>query len=111
MWEGLFIDVNGHISSKTLTIGNMYRLNQDNNNIKNIEKFIDEIPPSIDIIQNENSYAAIVGDFNINLLQVNEREKICRIFRPDVHQQLFLKNNSSNTHCKTISEFDWSDIL
>ena len=36
---------------------------------------IDEISPIIDIIQKENSYAAIVGDFNINLLQVNEREK------------------------------------
>ena len=32
---------------------------------KNIEKFIDEISPIIDIIQKENSYAAIVGDFNI----------------------------------------------
>ena len=75
VWEGLFIDVNGHNLSKTLTIGNMYRPPHDNNNNKNIEKFIDEISPIIDIIQKENSYAAIVGDFNINLLQVNEREK------------------------------------
>ena len=75
VWEGLFIDVNGHNLSKTLTIGNMYRPPHDNNNNKNIEKFIDEISPIIDIIQKENSYAAIVGDFNINLLQMNEREK------------------------------------
>ena len=70
----------------------------DNNNNKNIEKFIDEISPIIDIIQKENSYAAIAGDFNINLLQVSEREK-------------HVEFNSSNTHCKTIAEFDWSDIL
>ena len=88
----------------------MYRPPHDNNNNKNIEKFTDEISPITNIIQKENSYAAIFGDFNINLLQVNERE-ICRIFRPDVYQQLFPKNNSSNTHCKTIVEFDWSDIL
>ena len=29
----------------------------------------------IDIIQRENAYAAIVGDININLLQISEREK------------------------------------
>ena len=29
----------------------------------------------IDILQRENTYAAVVGDFNINLLQINEREK------------------------------------
>ena len=75
VWEGLFIDVNGHNLSKTLTIGNMYKPPHDNYNNENIEKFIDEISPIIDIIQKENSYVAIVGDFNINLLQVNEREK------------------------------------
>ena len=75
MWEGLFIDVNGHNLTKNLTIRNMYRPPHDKNNNKNIEKFIDEISPIIDIIQKENGYAAIVGDFNINLLQVNEREK------------------------------------
>ena len=52
----------------------------------NIEKLIDEISSIFDIIQKENIYAASVGD-NINLY------------------------NSSNTHCKTIAKFDWSDIL
>ena len=52
----------------------------------NIEKLIDEISSIFDIIQKENIYSASVGD-NINLY------------------------NSSNTHCKTIAEFDWSDIL
>ena len=31
--------------------------------------------PIIDIIQRENTYAAIIDDFNINLLQISEREK------------------------------------
>ena len=79
MWEGLFIDVNGHNLSKTWTIGNIYRPPHDNNNNKNIEKFIDEMSPIIDIIQKENSYAAIVGDFKISLLQVNERENMPNI--------------------------------
>ena len=66
MWESLFIDVNGPNLSKTLTNGNMYRSPHDHNDNKNIEKFIDEISPIIDIMQKENNYAAIVGDFNLN---------------------------------------------
>ena len=31
--------------------------------------------PIIDKIKKENSYAAILGDFNIKLLPINEREK------------------------------------
>ena len=34
-----------------------------------------DLSPIIDIIQGENTYAAIVGDFNINLLQISERKK------------------------------------
>ena len=30
----------------------------------------------INTLQKENKYATIVGDFNMNLLQINEREKI-----------------------------------
>ena len=47
----------------------------DNNNNTNVETFIDEMSPIIDKLKKENSYAAISGDFNINLLQINEREK------------------------------------
>ena len=43
----------------------MYRPPHDNNNNKNIEKFIDDISPIIDTIQKENRHAAILGDFNI----------------------------------------------
>ena len=75
IWEGLFIDVTGHNLRKRLTIGNIYRPPHDNNNNTNVETFIDEMSPIIDKLKKENSYAAISGDFDINLLQINEREK------------------------------------
>ena len=75
IWEGLFIDVMGHNLRKPLTICNIYRPPHDNNNNDNISNFLSELSPVLDILQKENSYAAIVGDFNINLLQINEREK------------------------------------
>ena len=75
IWEGLFIDINGGNLCRTFTIGNIYRPLRDNNNNANIQQFISELSPIIDIIQRENTYAAIVGDFNINLLHISERDK------------------------------------
>ena len=34
----------------------------------------------MDILERENKYATILGDFNINLLQINERENFSEFF-------------------------------
>ena len=46
----------------------------NNNHNSNIQTFIQELP-IIKTFQKENPYATIVGDFYINLLQMNEIEK------------------------------------
>ena len=73
-WEGQFIDVEGGNLRRTLTIGNIYRPPLHNNNNESINKFIAELSPLIEALQKENTYASLVGDFNRNLLQINERE-------------------------------------
>ena len=80
IWEGLFSDIKGGNLCRTFTIGNIYRPPHDNNNNTNIRQFISELSPIISILQSENIYAAIVGDFNINLLQISEREKFSDFF-------------------------------
>ena len=75
-----FIDVLGPSLNWPLTIGKIYRPPHDNNNNENISKFIAELSPIIELLQSENNYATVVGDFNINLLQINEREKVCEFF-------------------------------
>ena len=70
-WKGLFIDVIGDNIRKPLTICNIYHLPHDSNSINNISKFVSELSPTLDILQKENTYAAVVDDFNI----MNEREK------------------------------------
>ena len=67
IWERLFIDINGGNLCRTFTIGNIYRPPHDNNNNTNIQQFISELSPIIAILQSENTYAAIKGDFNINV--------------------------------------------
>ena len=74
IWEGLFIDINGGNLCRTLTIGNIYRPPHDNNDNVNIQQFFSEFSPITEILQNENTYTAIVGDFNINLLKISERD-------------------------------------
>ena len=85
IWEGLFIDVSGQNLRRPITISNIYKPPHNNNNNANIERFIEEISPIINTLQKENKYAAIVVDFNINLLQINERE-IWGAFQSDVYQ-------------------------
>ena len=76
----MFIDINGGNLCRRFTIGNIYRPPHDNNNNVNIQQFVSELSPIMEILQSENTYAAIVGDFNINLLQISEREKFGEFF-------------------------------
>ena len=78
IWEGLFIDVSGQNLRRPITIGNIYKPPHNNNNNANIERFIEEISPIINTLQKENKFAAIVGDFNINLLQINIDQMFCK---------------------------------
>ena len=77
IWEGLFIDINGDNFCRTFTIRNIYRPPYDNNNNVNIQQFISELSSIIAILESENTYAAIVGDFNINYYKfLNEKNLV-----------------------------------
>ena len=65
----------GHNLRKPFTICNIYNPPHENNSDDNISNFLSELSPVRDILQKENTYEAVVGDFNINLLQIKEREK------------------------------------
>ena len=64
------IDVYGDI-----TLGNIYRPPKCNNNDQVISTFINELAPVIAKLGKECSETIIVGDFNIGLLIVGERQK------------------------------------
>ena len=100
IWGGLFIDINGGNLCRTFTIGYIYRTSHDNNNNNvNIQQFISELSPIIEILQIENAYAAIVDDFNINLLQISEREKIGDFLDLMCTNDFFPKNKLSDQIC------------
>ena len=80
IWEALFIHVSGQNLRRPISIGNIYKPPHNNKNNANIERFIEEISPIINTPPRESKYAAIVGDFSINLLQINDRQKFEEFF-------------------------------
>ena len=74
-WEGLFIDVTSPCIPGKIIIGNVYRPPRDNYSNASIDRFLEPFSAIIEKIQKENSTIIIGGDFNINLLRINERDK------------------------------------
>ena len=54
-----------------MVLGNVYRLPTDNN--IDYKNFVEEFATSLIELVNSNSELIIAGDFNINLLKLNER--------------------------------------
>ena len=79
-WEGLFIYIYGANLTKHITLGNIYRPPKLNNNDLCISTFMDEFAPILSKLANEKSETIITGDFNIDLLTVNSRQKVGRLF-------------------------------
>ena len=71
IWEGLFIDIFHSQSQNHIDLGNIYRPPKDNNSNANIQLFIDELHPILQTFTNTNTI--LCGDFNIDLLQVNQK--------------------------------------
>ena len=75
IWEGLFLDISGETLTKSITVGNSYKLSKYNNSNANIETVLSEITPILEELSKSKRECLIVGDFNINLLEISAREK------------------------------------
>ena len=78
MWEGTFIDIKDGGLKRMLTLGNIYRPSRNVN--ENYEKFIEEITPILTNLSNHNHECVLVGDFNINLLKITEKEAFSKFY-------------------------------
>lgn len=84
-WEGQFIDISSSFLKHKITLGNIYRPPRDN--LEHIQIFLDNINPIFEQISNENSEIVLAGDFNLDLLNVNNKQIISAYF------DLFLSYN------------------
>ena len=71
-WEGLIIEIKGGCLSKTITIGSIYWPPKTTNDSLNV--FIEELSYTLSSLENNNNQLILAGDFNINLLKLNDNE-------------------------------------
>ena len=106
-WEGLIIKVNGGNLSKSLTIGNIYRPPRTNN--EQINSFINEFSSAVVSLENSNRELIIAGDFNINLLKINENETYSNFFDTltshSLYPQITLPTRFTRTNGTLIDNF------
>ena len=72
-WDGLFVEVKDKTTNKKIIVSNVYKPPKNNNNNENIQNFISEISPILDHLDTNNNII-LCGDFNIDLLKINENE-------------------------------------
>ena len=74
IWEGLFVEISLNDNKEIkYIIGNIYKPPRDNNNYQNIQNFISEFDPVLNYLNRSKTECIIGGDWNINLLKINER--------------------------------------
>ncbi len=73
IWEGLFVEISEDSGTSKTVIANIYKPPKENNRNEHIENFISELEPFLAKFSRTNTDTILAGDFNINLLQINER--------------------------------------
>ena len=75
IWEAQSVIVKGKQLEKQIHLINFYRPPRFNNNNKTIDDFLNELDPYLVKHSKYKSHVIYTGDFNINLLQLDQREK------------------------------------
>ena len=91
LWEGLYVEVKDNESDYRMIIGNIYKPPRNNNDNRNIDRFIKELRPYLTELNKQGCDLALAGDFNINLLLINERLKFQEFFDEMTSHSLFPK--------------------
>ena len=71
IWEGMFLEISGQNLKQNIILGNIYRPPRDKN--EDINNFIEEYCRILAKIHGKRRDVILAGDFNIDLLQVKNR--------------------------------------
>ena len=93
-------------NDKFITLANIYKPPKQNNNNSNIETFINEFAPFIQQLGNSRSNTIIAGDFNIDLLKMNDQPVFCdfldTLVSNSYEPKITLPTRFSNNNCTLI---------
>ena len=107
-WEGQVIQVKKNDNlSRPVTIGNIYRPPREL--VEEYREFLTEFNPVLDKLCKVNGETILTGDFNIDLLKINEKSIIAEYFDMLTNESLFpkitLPTRFSNKHGTLIDNF------
>ena len=107
-WEGQIIQVKkGENLTKPIIIGNIYR--PPNQLIDSYNEFINELSPVLKSLEKNNSEVIMSGDFNIDLLKLNDKQVISDYFdmltNHSFYPKITLPTRLSNKHGTLIDNF------
>ncbi len=107
-WEGQVIQVRkGKHLSKPINIGNIYRPPKDI--LENYNEFINEFSQILNTLESNNTDVIIAGDFNIDLLKINEKQVFGDYFdmltSHSFYPKITLPTRLSNKHGTLIDNF------
>ena len=71
IWESQFLEITYQTMTKTIILGNVYRPPKDIN--ENYQTFIDEFANKLVYLNNNRHDVIIAGDYNIDLLKINDK--------------------------------------
>ena len=91
IWEHLIVDVYDKVLHSHIIVGNIYKPPRNNNNNENIDQFLRELDPLLQKLDTMNYDIALAGDYNINLLKINERLKFSEFFDKMLSHSLYPK--------------------
>jgi hypothetical protein len=107
-WEGQIIQVKkGKNLKKPIIIGNIYRPPKDL--VEKYTEFINELAPILNMLQTNKNEAIITGDFNIDLLKINDKSVFSEYFdmltNHSFYPKITLPTRLSNNHGTLIDNF------
>ena len=79
-WEAQFIEISHPLMDNKLILGNIYRPGRDGNSDSSFKAFSAAVEPILGKLNKMKHPIALVGDYNTNLLKINEKTEINNIF-------------------------------
>ncbi len=107
-WEGQFIEVKkGEYLTKPIVISNIYRPSKDTR--EHYHEFITELTPILNKLETNKNQTIITGDFNIDLLKINDKHIFSQYFdllnSYSFYPKITLPTRLSNKHGTLIDNF------
>ena len=87
LWEGQIIQVKGGCLRNEIIVGNIYRPPRTLR--EQTKQFINEFTSLVQALDNTNLNIVLAGDYNLNLLKINESEICCEFFDLLTSQSMF----------------------